>query len=164
MKRRHKIALVVSILGFFVLCGFALRGYIQSSDDYVHNTMPALMETWDRQALRRELNADHFSDADVDRISTMGVKILGKLQRTFIHRGTFSSTRVGGKTYVRMCYSVPCRFDKGGDRSTIFYIAQIDGRWQLVDFDVSRGDGNNLFKPVPAAAFKAATTRPHKAK
>ncbi len=147
------------ILLFFVLGGLGLRSYIVSSDSYARDTIPRLFKTWDRDALRRELNVEKFSDADVDHIADLGAKAFGGLQSFSLHRATFSSVKIGGRSYVRMCYAVPGRFDKKL-ASFKFYIANINRRWQIVEFDV--GDvvtGNNIFKPLPAHLFGPPRTK-----
>lgn len=82
-KPRHRwlFVLMGAILLFFILGGLAFRSYIVSSDNYARETIPKLFKTWDRAALRRELNSEKSSDADVDHIAEHGPKAFGGLQR-----------------------------------------------------------------------------------
>lgn len=146
-RRRWLYVFMSVILLFFVLGGLAIRSYIASSDEYARDTIPRLLMTWDREALRRELNAEKFSDADVVHIAELGPNDLGRLQRIRLPRATFSNVQISGKTYVRMCYAIPAVFEKRS-AGIIFAIANIGGTWQIVEFDCSDDtSGNNLFKP-----------------
>jgi hypothetical protein len=157
MRKRTKWIVVGTVLTIGLLSAAAATffGGLAEARAFALKTLPAICTNWDEVALREHLNQEKFSDADVKRIAMMGKRELGALKSFTVKRATISSATVGGKSHVRLCYSVPASFEKAIDSSLVFYIANIDGRWQLVDFDVTdpKDRRNNLFKPAPASVF-----------
>jgi hypothetical protein len=157
MRKRTKWIVVGIVLTIGVLGAAAsvLTNGMRESRIYVLETLPAICKTWDEGTLRKHLSREKFSDADVHRIATVAPKELGAITSFAVHRGTISSTQINGKTQMRFCYAVPASFEKSKNSGVMFYVAHVEGRWQLVDFDVSNPheQRNNLFKPAPASAF-----------
>lgn len=157
MRKRTKwiivgTALTISVLG--AAAGIFLNG-LADARAFALKTVPAICKDWDEDTLRTHLNREKFSDSDVRRIAKLGRQELGELKTFNVNRATLSPDQIGGKSHLRFCYAIPASFEKAGDLGLQFYIARIDDRWQLVDFDVTnpKERRNRLFKPVPASVF-----------
>lgn len=154
-KRKWLATGIVLTIGLLVAAFFVATTRLNDARDYVGKTLPALTQNWDEGVLRRELNREKFSDADVKHIAQLGRKELGQLTSFTVHRATISTTNVGGNSSLRLCYAVPAKFSKADWSGMTLSVAFLNGRWQLVDFDVTdpHDQRNNLFKPAPAAVF-----------
>jgi hypothetical protein len=150
VKKKWRLTITVSacvLVLTLAIFGMMARNKIGEGDAYVRRVMPGLVRSWNPKDLRADLSPLVFTDADIANISSVGSRVLGSEHELQFRPPSACVRSAGNRSFAALSYAIA---DGTSKQSFVILVAEIDGRWQLIDFDASTADkpAERLFRPV----------------